>query len=138
MHAVFDVHQRCRTVVEAIQKVGWDQQVSVQNERKVGLGICKGYTEKAKFLWVCHILGRSSRDAQKCNTEDSQLLLCEAELNAAVLCVQDMLYTKSLLKSVGLKVELLMVLEINNKGAVDLINSFTRPLTTSDTPPVSS
>jgi hypothetical protein len=53
------------------------------------------------------------------------LLSCEAELNAAVLCVQDMLYTKNLLKSIGLKVELTMMMEINNKGAVDVFNSFT-------------
>jgi hypothetical protein len=39
------------------------------------------------------------------------------------MCVQDMLYAKDLLESVGLKVKLPMVLEINNKGAVDLINS---------------
>jgi hypothetical protein len=37
MHAVFDVHQRCRTVVEANQKMGWDRQVSVQDKRKVRL-----------------------------------------------------------------------------------------------------
>ncbi len=53
------------------------------------------------------------------------LLSCEAELNAAVLCVQDMLYAKNLLESIGLKVKRPMILEINNKGAVDLINSFT-------------
>jgi hypothetical protein len=50
---------------------------------------------------------------------------CEAELNAAVVCVQDMLYTKNLLESIGLKVKLPIVLEIDNRGAVDLINSFT-------------
>ncbi len=49
---------------------------------------------------------------------------CEAELNAAVLCVQDMLYMKNMIKSIGLRVELPMKLEINNKGVVDLINSF--------------
>jgi hypothetical protein len=53
------------------------------------------------------------------------LSLCEAWLNAAVLCVQDMLYAKNLLKTIGLKVELPIVLEIDNKGAVDLISSFT-------------
>ncbi len=53
------------------------------------------------------------------------LSLHETELNAAVLCVQDMLYTKNLLKSVGLKVKLPIMLEINNKVVVDLINSFT-------------
>jgi hypothetical protein len=52
------------------------------------------------------------------------LLSCEAALNAAVLCVQDMMYQKSMLESIGLKVELPMILEMDNKGAVDLVNSF--------------
>ncbi len=49
---------------------------------------------------------------------------CEAELNTAVLCVQDMIYGKILLESIVLKVQLPMILEMDNKGAVDLINSF--------------
>ncbi len=49
---------------------------------------------------------------------------CKAELNAAVLCVQDMLYQRITLESIGLKVEFLMILEMDNKGAVDLVNSF--------------
>ncbi len=49
---------------------------------------------------------------------------CAAELNAVVLCVQDMMYQKNALESVGLKVELPMILEMDNKGAVDLINSW--------------
>ena len=49
---------------------------------------------------------------------------CEAELNAAVLCVQDMIYQKNTLESIGLRVELPMVLEMDNRGAIDLINSF--------------
>jgi hypothetical protein len=48
----------------------------------------------------------------------------EAEINAAVLCVQGMLYAKNLIKSIGLKVKLPMILDIDNKGAVDIINSF--------------
>jgi hypothetical protein len=74
---------------------------------------------------VCCILGRSSSDAQKCNTEEVTLSLCEVEPNAAALCVQDMLYAKNLLESIGLKVKLPLVMEIDNKVAVDLINSFT-------------
>jgi hypothetical protein len=35
-----------------------------------------------------------------------------------------MLYARNLIESIGLKVKLTMKLEINNKGAVDLINSF--------------
>ncbi len=49
---------------------------------------------------------------------------CKAELNAAVLCVQDMIYQKNTLELIGLKVEYPMVLEMDNRGAIDLINSF--------------
>ncbi len=49
---------------------------------------------------------------------------CKAELNAAVLCVQDMLYAMNLIELIGLKVELSNKLEIDNKGVIDLINSF--------------
>ncbi len=52
------------------------------------------------------------------------LLSCKAELNAAVLCVQDMIYQKNMLELIGLKVELPMDLEMDNRGAIDLINSF--------------
>ena len=44
---------------------------------------------------------------------------CEAELNAAVLCIQDMIYGKNLLESIGIIVQLPMILEMDNKGAVD-------------------
>ncbi len=53
------------------------------------------------------------------------LSLCEAELNVAVLCVQDMLHSKNLLKLIGLKVKLPMLLEIDSQRAVNLIKSFT-------------
>jgi hypothetical protein len=49
---------------------------------------------------------------------------CKAELNAAVLCMQDRIYQKNTLESIGLKVELPMILEMDNKGAVNLVNSF--------------
>jgi hypothetical protein len=49
---------------------------------------------------------------------------CEAEVNAAVLCVQDIIYQKNTLESIGLRVELPMVLEMDNRGAINLINSF--------------
>jgi hypothetical protein len=52
------------------------------------------------------------------------LLSCKAELNAAVLCAQDMMYQKNMLESIRLKVELSMILEMDNKGAVNLVNSF--------------
>ncbi len=49
---------------------------------------------------------------------------CKAELNAAVLCVQDMMYRRNMLESIRLKVELPMILEMDNKGAVIFMNSF--------------
>ncbi len=49
---------------------------------------------------------------------------CKAELNAAVLCAQDMMYHKNTLKSIRLKVEFPMILEMDNKGAVNRVNSF--------------
>ncbi len=40
------------------------------------------------------------------------------------MCAQDMLYTKNVLELMGLKVRLPMVLEMDNKGAVDLANNW--------------
>ena len=74
-----------------------------------------GYVVYIKGVPVMH---------QSATQKTVALSLCEAELNAAVLCVQDMIYGKNLLESIGLKVKLSMVLQITNKGAVDLINSF--------------
>jgi len=52
------------------------------------------------------------------------LLVREAELIAATTMAQDMIFVKRLLKSINLRVELLMILEGNNKLAVDLINNY--------------
>jgi hypothetical protein len=49
---------------------------------------------------------------------------CKAELNAADLCVQDMMYQRNTLESIGLKVDLPMILEMDKKGAINLVNSF--------------
>jgi hypothetical protein len=40
------------------------------------------------------------------------------------LCVQDMLYRKNLLEAMGLEVALPLILEVDNKGLVDIVNSF--------------
>jgi len=51
------------------------------------------------------------------------LSVCEAEQTAGVLCAQDMLYVQHILESLGLKVKLPMILEMDNIGAVDLANN---------------
>ena len=52
------------------------------------------------------------------------LSVTESEGSAGVTCVQDMLYTKKVVESMGMKVELPMILEMDNKGAVDLANNW--------------
>jgi hypothetical protein len=60
----------------------------------------------------------------KSSTERTvSLSTIKAETYAGVTCVQDMLYMKNVLESLGLKVKLPMVLEMNNQGAVYLANN---------------
>ena len=48
----------------------------------------------------------------------------ESEINAAVQSVQDMIYVKKVIISLGLKVSQPMNIYIDNKGAIDLINNW--------------
>jgi hypothetical protein len=63
-------------------------------------------------------------------TEKSKMQNCvtlsvtEAEAVSAVMCAQDMLFVYHVLKSIGLKVKLPMVLRLDNKGAFDLFNNW--------------
>ena len=52
------------------------------------------------------------------------LSVTEAETAAGVMVAQDMLYMYRLLTSIGLEVELPMLLEMDNKGAVYLANNW--------------
>ena len=52
------------------------------------------------------------------------LSVTEAETAAGVIVAQDMMYVYRILTSVGLEVELPMILEMDNKGAVDLANNY--------------
>jgi hypothetical protein len=70
------------------------------------------------YLEGCPITFRSS--TQKFVT----LSVTEAESAAGVMVAQDMLYLYRLLGSIGLTVELPMLLEMDNKGAVDLANNW--------------
>jgi hypothetical protein len=91
MHAVFDMHQRCRTVVEANQKVGLDQQVSVQNRGRSDLDYAKDMQTRQSVSGYVIYLEKSPVMHRSAKQKTVALLSCEAELNAAILCVQDML-----------------------------------------------
>jgi hypothetical protein len=58
---------------------------------------------------------------KKCVT----LSVTEAEFVAAVEVIQNMLFSWRVLSSIGLMVTLPMIVEVDNKGAVDLANSWT-------------
>ena len=70
------------------------------------------------FLQDVCICARSRM--QSCVT----LSVTEAEFVAAVEVAQDMLFAMRVLESMGLKVEKPMILEMDNKGAVDLANNW--------------
>ena len=50
--------------------------------------------------------------------------MTEAEKIAAVQCAQEMLMAFKIVRSMGLKVKLPMILEVDNQGAVDLANNW--------------
>ena len=52
------------------------------------------------------------------------LSVTEAELVAASLCAQDMLFIMRVLESTGLKVKKPMILKVDNKGTKDLANNW--------------
>ena len=52
------------------------------------------------------------------------LPVTEAETAAGVMVVQDMMYAYCILMSLGSEVETPMILEMDNKGAVDLANNW--------------
>ena len=52
------------------------------------------------------------------------LSVTEAEIAAGVMVAQDMLYIYRLMESLELEIELPMVLEMDNSGAVDIANSW--------------
>jgi hypothetical protein len=61
----------------------------------------------------------------KCNMQNwVTLSSTEAETAGATTCAQSMLFHYRLLRSVGLKVRLPMVLEVDNKGTKDLVNNW--------------
>jgi len=63
--------------------------------------------------------------SMKCKMQEATTLsVTESELVSAMSCAQDMLFEMRILESIGLKVKLPMILEVDNKGVVDLANNW--------------
>jgi hypothetical protein len=73
--------------------------------------------------WSTFLCGAPISMKSKMQTTTT-LSVTEAELVAAVTCAQDLLFEKRVLESIGLQVELPMILEVDNKGVVDLANNW--------------
>ena len=56
--------------------------------------------------------------------ESVTLSVSEAELVAATHCYQEMLYVKKVVETIGIKVNMPMILKVDNKGAKDFINNW--------------
>ncbi len=115
--------KECWTSAEAISKVGRIQRASVPHQRKIGLSYAKDAQTRGSVSGYVVYLEDAPTMHRSTTQKTVALSSCEAELNAAVLCAQDMMYQTNTLESIGLKVEHPMILEVDNKGAVDLVNS---------------
>jgi hypothetical protein len=78
----------------------------------------KSVSGYATFLNRALVTAKSNM--QECVT----LSVTEAELLAATNCIQDMLYIRNILESMGLKIKLPMKVELDNKVAKDIINNW--------------
>jgi len=81
------------------------------DDRKSGLGWCV-YLEDAVI------------SAKSATGKIVMLSVTETEIAAAVCCVQDMMFAYRIILSIELEVDLPMVLEVDNKGAVDWFNNW--------------
>ena len=52
------------------------------------------------------------------------LSVTKSELVAAIDCVQDLLFERRVMESIGLRVRLPMILSVDNRGVVDLVNNW--------------
>jgi hypothetical protein len=53
-----------------------------------------------------------------------KLSVTEAEVDAGISCIKDMIYGKDFIEAMGLQVELPMPLFMDNRGAIDLFNNW--------------
>ncbi len=71
----------------------------------------------------CVILNGAPIGLRSLTQKTVALSVTEAERYVAVMTAQDMIYALHVLESIGLQAQLPMILEVYNKGTVDLANS---------------
>jgi hypothetical protein len=78
----------------------------------------EGVSDNSMFLCGAPVIQRSTMQIIVA------LLVTEVELFAATNNAQNKLYTKIIVESLGLHLQLPMILEVDNKGALDLLDNF--------------
>ena len=81
-------------------------------------------TTRRSVSGICVFIEEAVVSAKSVMQKIVALSVTEAETIAAVQCAQEMMLTYKIVISMGLKVKLPMMLEVDNKGAVDLANSW--------------
>jgi hypothetical protein len=74
--------------------------------------------------WKCHQIEWRTCISKICHAGDEKLSVTEAKLDSATTNVQDMLFVKQIIKSMGLKVKIPMVLQVDNQGVRELVNNW--------------
>ena len=127
MHKTMSYLVRTRNRGATLRPVGeWDGKKGYKF--KVSGRSDSDYATDPESIWSVSGTRVSVNDAPvmwRSSTQKTVMLsVTEAEACAAVTCAQDMMYTKNIIESLELEIELPMVLELDNRGAVDLINSW--------------
>ncbi len=115
---------RQRSGAQAQQEMGWRPKSQVYHSGRSDLDYAKEPKDRCSISG--HMVYHEGAPAMfKSSTERTvPLSTTEAETYAGFTCVQDMIYMKNVLESLGLKVKLPMVLKMDNQGAVYLANNW--------------
>ena len=97
---------------------------AVQDLSRYIFRLRRGCGDKKECEWNKYLLMRRSYYPVQYHAKIVALSATEAELIEATTTAQDMMYVKRLLESINSRVEMPMILEVDNKGAVDLINNY--------------
>ena len=84
------------------------------------------HTTRRSVTGLCVFLEGAAISVKSAMQKIVALSVTEAETIAAVQCAQEMVLAYKIMISIGLKVELPMILEMDNKGAVDLANNWSQ------------
>ena len=103
---------------------GRDQNFEFQMKGKSDSDYAKDTDSRKSISGTSVFLNEAPVCMRSGQQESTTLSTTESELVAGTQCAQDVLYVYKIMTSIGLKVKLPMILEIDNRGTVDLANNW--------------